>query len=53
MTIPCSPDIDRPSITQQKVCFDGESQQQLLAEEHSNIEVGGSLWEPGFKVAIN
>lgn len=45
--------IDRPSITQRKVCYDGESQQQLLAEEHLNIEEGGSLWEPGFKVAIN
>lgn len=45
--------IDGPSITQRKVCFDGESQQQLLAEEHLNIEEGGSLWEPGFKVAIN
>lgn len=52
-TIPLVLHIDRPSITQRKVCYDGESQQQLLAEEHLNIEEGGSLWEPGFKVAIN
>lgn len=52
-TIPLVLHIDGPSITQRKVCYDGESQQQLLAEEHLNIEEGGSLWEPGFKVAIN
>lgn len=52
-TIPLVLHIDRPSITQRKVCYDGESQQQLLAEEHLNIEERGSLWEPGFKVAIN